>query len=518
MILFRQFLLVVILGFYSAVNYAISYTPSTDKIVIEIINDLIKNAPQEKKTTLEIYKVSEHHPIWTKTKNIETALKLLNAANRKGLKNKDYRAAWLKEKWAFLKNGRFPSFYQLALFDSTLSNSILHYFSDTRYGRIRTKRVGAFLVQDKKTPEFTQKVWDAIQKETLLELEKKLEPTLFLYVNLKRALNNYQEALAQDAKGFKRHASFKKGGKGKEVARLRKLLVTLEDFPVDKDGQPKDTGNEDVFDGVMVNALKNYQSRHWLKKTGSVDNRTLKTLNHPLAKRIEKIELGLERLRWQPHYTENRLILVNIPSFRLWAYNSLKEKPFTIRVVVGKTKGHKTPTLSSKMGHVVFRPYWNIPSSILRKEIYPGMRRNSNYLAGHNMEMTKNGRVRQKPGGRNALGLVKFIFPNRHAIYLHDTPSKHLFRRTRRDFSHGCVRVSQPGDLASYLLGWKKAKVKKAMHKGRNRWIKLKHKTPVIIMYSTVLALKGPAVSFISDVYGKDATLKRLLNKKYHSI
>jgi murein L,D-transpeptidase YcbB/YkuD len=209
---------------------------------------------------------------------------------------------------------------------------------------------------------------------------------------------------------------------------------------------------------------------------------------------------------------------VNIPSFRLWAYNSLKEKPFTIRVVVGKTKGHKTPTLSSKMGHVVFRPYWNIPSSILRKEIYPGMRRNSNYLAGHNMEMTKNGRVRQKPGGRNALGLVKFIFPNRHAIYLHDTPSKHLFRRTRRDFSHGCVRVSQPGDLASYLLGWKKAKVKKAMHKGRNRWIKLKHKTPVIIMYSTVLALKGPAVSFISDVYGKDATLKRLLNKKYHSI
>lgn len=340
-----------------------------------------------------------------------------------------------------------------------------------------------------------------------------------MYENLKRALNNYQDAYKQDPKGFKSSKSLKKGGKSEQVARLRHLLITLEDFPVDKDGQPKNTTTtEDVFDKPLADALKNYQGRHWLKKTGYVDNRTLKTLNHPLPKRIEKIELGLERLRWQPHYEENRLILVNIPSFRLWAYNNLDEKPFTIRVVVGKTKGHKTPVLSSKMGHVVFRPYWGIPSSILKKEIYPAMKRDPTYLKRHNMEMTRGGRVRQKPGGRNALGLVKFIFPNRHAIYLHDTPSKSLFRRSKRDFSHGCVRVSNPDKLAGYLLGWKKANIKKAMYKGKNRWVKLKHKMPIMIMYSTVLALKGPHVSFIGDVYGKDATLKRLLNKKYNSI
>ncbi|MCK5924990.1 MAG: L,D-transpeptidase family protein, partial [Methylococcales bacterium] len=421
--------------FYSDVNYAIDDTPSTDptpstdKLVIDIVNTLIETAPVEKKTTKELYKLSKQQPIWTDDKAIKAALKLLGNAHRKGLRNKDYKVEWLKTKWAFLKAAKISSFHQLALFESTLSSSVLHYYSDTRYGRIRTKRVGAFLKQDKKVPEFTKKIWETIQRKEFSELEKEWEPTFFLYENLKRALNNYQDAYKQDPKGFKSSKSLKKGGKSEQVARLRHLLITLEDFPVDKDGQPKNTTTtEDVFDKPLADALKNYQGRHWLKKTGYVDNRTLKTLNHPLPKRIEKIELGLERLRWQPHYEENRLILVNIPSFRLWAYNNLDEKPFTIRVVVGKTKGHKTPVLSSKMGHVVFRPYWGIPSSILKKEIYPAMKRDPTYLKRHNMEMTRGGRVRQKPGGRNALGLVKFIFPNRHAIYLHDTPSKSLFR------------------------------------------------------------------------------------------
>ncbi|MCK5897684.1 MAG: L,D-transpeptidase family protein [Methylococcales bacterium] len=548
--LLQHIFLISIIVFYSDINYAISATPSvfnppvlpssskkpssskpskttlssstpsSDKLIIEIVNTLLETTPVEKKTTKELYKLSEQKPVWTSDKNIKAAFKLLGNAHRKGLKNKDYKVEWLKTKWKFLKNAKFPSFHQVALFDSTLSNSVLHYYSDTRYGRIKTRRVGAFLEQNKKVPEFTQKIWDAIQNEQLVELEEEFEPTLFLYENLKRALNNYQDAYEQDPKGFKSGKTLKKGGKGEQVARLRRLLITMEDFPVDKDGQPKNTtAAENVFDKSLVEALKNYQGRHWLKKTGYVDNRTLKTLNHPLPKRIEKIELGLERLRWQPHYTENRLILVNIPSFRLWAYNNLDEKPFTIRVVVGKTKGHKTPTLSSKMGHVVFRPYWGIPSSILKKEIYPAMKRDPSYLKRKGMEMTRGGRVRQKPGGRNALGLVKFIFPNRHAIYLHDTPSKSLFRRSRRDFSHGCVRVSQPGDLAAYLLGWKKANVKKAMHKGKNnRWVKVKGKIPVMIMYSTALARTGPGVTFIGDVYGKDATLKRLLNQRHHSI
>lgn len=299
------------------------------------------------------------------------------------------------------------------------------------------------------------------------------------------------------------------------MVELRALLTTLGDFIFIK----KDDSiaiNSTVYDKAMAEAVKNFQERHGLKVTGKLDKNTVKTLNTPLSKQIDRIELGLERLRWIPRHTEDQLVFVNIPSFRLWAFESLKKtkvKPLTMRVVVGKANKHETPVFTANMKHLIFRPYWNIPYSILKNEIMPKISRNSNYLANSNMERVGNG-VRQRPGNRNALGLVKFMFPNKHAVYLHDTPSKKLFNRTRRDFSHGCIRVAQPADLAQHLLSWDAKKVKGAMQRGNSRRVNLKEEVPVVIFYSTVIAPSSSSVTFLNDIYGHDARLKRELYKK----
>ncbi len=348
----------------------------------------------------------------------------------------------------------------------------------------------------------------------MLQLSNDFEPQLKFYKNLKQALHNYQRANNQYPHlAFKFPRTLKKGQQNHQVIKLRKLLITLGDFKF-IEGINNAVIDNPIYDEAMSEAIKHFQRRHRLRVTGRIDKATVKQLNIPLSKRIEQIKLGLERFRWLPRYKEDKLIFVNVPSFRLWAFNSLKNnkiKPLSIRVVVGKASKTRTPIFSSKMKYLVFRPYWGIPYSILKKEVFPGMKRDPNYLANRNMELVGN-RVRQRPGGRNALGLVKFIFPNKYSIYLHDTPSKSLFKRTRRDFSHGCVRVSKPANLAAYLLNWKLKKVKRAMHRGRgSQRATLKQEIPVIIFYSTVLAMNDASVTFLNDVYGYDKKLKRKL-------
>ncbi len=506
--------IVLILAFYSSINYAIDYSVTTEKIIAEMLQGLINAVPQEKKATKEIYQLSAQQFIWLNSKQTEVALLLLAAAETKGLNSADYQTHWLKLQWQQLKKNRQPAFYQLALFDTTLTNNILHYYSDLRYGRINPKRV-RFLFKPNKDPiKLAQQTFEAIQKGTMLALSHDFEPKLQFYQNLKQALHNYQRANNQYPHlAFKFPQTLKKGQQNHQVIKLRQLLITLGDFKF-IEGINNAVIDNPIYDKAMVEAIKHFQRRHRLRVTGRIDKKTVRQLNTPLSKRIDQIKLGLERFRWLPRYKEDKLIFVNVPSFRLWAFNSLKNKkikPLSIRVVVGKASKTKTPIFSSKMKYLVFRPYWGIPYSILKKEVFPGMKRDPNYLSNRNMELVGN-RVRQRPGGRNALGLVKFIFPNKYSIYLHDTPSKSLFKRTRRDFSHGCVRVSQPANLAAYLLNWKLKKVKRAMHRGRgSQRITLKQEIPVIIFYSTVLAMNDASVTFLNDVYGYDKKLKRKL-------
>ena len=199
----------------------------------------------------------------------------------------------------------------------------------------------------------------------------------------------------------------------------------------------------------MQNAIKRFQHRYGLKEDGKLGTAVMNEMNTPLDEYIQKILINMERMRWVPAHPITDYLLVNIPEFRLHVYENGSYK-WSMNVVVG-TKVHNTVIFNGDMKYVVFSPYWNVPPSIVKNEILPAMKRNKNYLASHNMEWN-GGRIRQKPGPNNSLGLVKFLFPNEYNIYLHDTPSKSLFGESKRAFSHGCIRLSEPKRLAEFLL------------------------------------------------------------------
>ncbi len=253
-----------------------------------------------------------------------------------------------------------------------------------------------------------------------------------------------------------------------------------------------------------------FQRHHGLEPTGRLDTATLVALNIPVDERARQIAANLERHRWLPRSLGSRYVYVNVPSFRLDAYDS-GQKTLSMKVVVGaEYEGRTTPSFSDSMETVVFRPYWNITPDIQAKEIRPKLASDPGYLDRQNMEFYKDGgvtRVRQRPGGKNALGLVKFLFPNDFNIYLHDTPAKSLFAKTDRAASHGCIRLEKPAELAQWVLGWDATKVEGAMNGEQdNRQIPIPSKIPVYIVYFTTYLVDGQ-LYFGDDLYGRDDAL-----------
>ena len=240
-----------------------------------------------------------------------------------------------------------------------------------------------------------------------------------------------------------------------------------------------------------------------------------------LQQRITKISLAMERLRWLPELNSGKSIIVNIPAFQLWGVDSDNNESVHLKVVVGKAQKNQTPVLMADMRYIEFMPYWNVPPSIFQKEIWPKLSVNPNYLAGQNMEVVslKNGkmRIRQRPGGKNALGRLKFIFPNPYGVYLHDTPSKSLFGRSRRDFSHGCVRVQNPDELARFVLGrqegWTQERISSSLNNSVHHQASLKTVIPVLFFYSTAFYEKNDVLAFYDDIYGYDAPLTTALSR-----
>jgi murein L,D-transpeptidase YcbB/YkuD len=351
-------------------------------------------------------------------------------------------------------------------------------------------------------------------------LADKTEPTLVFYRYMSEAFAQYSAA-----EQVRKEVKFTRAGLSKEhpteqVAQLRKFLTALGDIEASKTG---DDAASSAYDEQLVEGIKHFQKRHGLATKGSINKETLNALNAPLAAKVEQMKLSLERLRWIPRFEEDRMVLVNIPSFQLWAFDSLKDEdaePLTMRVVVGKAAGKQTPSFSSKMLYVEFRPTWSVPQSIIKHE-FGNLLRNPGALAKRNMKVSyHNGvvSVRQGSGDHNALGLVKFLFPNNHSVYFHDTPSKHFFKQSRRDFSHGCVRLANPDLFAEFALNkqtdeWTMDKIKRAMHKGGQKRITLDAPVPVVIFYGTALAVDHSGVHFYKDVYGHDARLKAALEQ-----
>ncbi|MEJ7829334.1 MAG: L,D-transpeptidase family protein [Segetibacter sp.] len=296
----------------------------------------------------------------------------------------------------------------------------------------------------------------------------------------------------------------KKGQSNTAITAVKKRLQVSGDFA------GADTSQ--LFTPALYDAVKNLQTSFGLKEDGIITTAFLDRLNVPAEERMQQMLINLERMRWLPEPQPDRIV-ANIPEYKLHVYESGKEV-LAMNIVVGKA-ANRTVIFSDVLEYVVFSPYWNVPRSIVRNEIVPAMNRNSNYIGRNNMEITgySNGLpiVRQKPGGGNALGKVKFIFPNGYNIYLHDTPAKTLFNKESRAFSHGCVRVQEPFTLAQYLLrnnkAWTESKIKKAMNSQKEDWVKLDKPLPVYLLYLTSWVDEDGVLNFRDDIYGHDKKL-----------
>jgi murein L,D-transpeptidase YcbB/YkuD len=295
-----------------------------------------------------------------------------------------------------------------------------------------------------------------------------------------------------------------------EIRQIRRNLYLLGDLTVDS--------GDSIYDKKMVIGVNSFQERHGLKKQDLIEARFIKLMSIPLQVRIEQILINMERCKWLPNETNQDYIIVNIPQYTLQAYTA-DSLILKCKVVVGK-ETNRTMIFKGDMRYIVFSPYWNVPENILKKEILPAIQKDSNYLLKNNMEWY-NGNVRQRPGETNALGRVKFIFPNTFNIYLHDTPSKSLFEYEKRTFSHGCIRISEPIKLAEFLLRkdstWDDEKILDAMLTEREKTVKLKEGVPVYIIYLTSFVDELGKLNFREDVYKRDNALKQILFSKKSS-
>jgi murein L,D-transpeptidase YcbB/YkuD len=291
---------------------------------------------------------------------------------------------------------------------------------------------------------------------------------------------------------------------------------------------------------ALADGVKRFQTRHGIEPDGRIGKDTLRQLNTPLSQRVAQLRLVLERWRWVPHSFSRPPIVVNIPEFRLRAYDDHYRPELEMKVVVGKAYRHKTPVFSDNMRYVIFRPYWDVPLSIVRAELAPKIAKDPGYLAGNEYEVVDSRRqvvtrdavsarmleqlragrlfIRQIPGDKNALGPIKFLFPNQYDVYLHGTPAKALFLRSRRDFSHGCIRVEKPEELAQWVLrgvpGWDMEHIQNAEHGVDAKRVDLDSAIPVLIVYGTAV-VEGDEVYFFDDIYGHDAALAELLDHGY---
>lgn len=294
------------------------------------------------------------------------------------------------------------------------------------------------------------------------------------------------------------------------VIALKQRLFLLGDLPANN--------KTAVFDSSLLSAVKNFEKRFGYKEDGLVTATLIGEMNVPVEKRINQIIVNMERNRWVPEQLSTDYLLINIPDFKLFVFE--KGVPvWNMNVVVGKDQ-NKTVIFNGDMKYIVFSPYWNIPGSIMKNEVLPAIKRNRNYLARHNMEW--HGKtIRQKPGPNNSLGLVKFLFPNSHNIYLHDTPAKSLFNEDKRAFSHGCIRLAEPKRLAQYLLrndtAWDYEKITAAMNKKQEQYVTLKKTMPVFIAYFTSWVDRQGNLNFRNDIYKRDDRLVDMIldtNKK----
>ena len=483
--------------------------------------------------------ITDGHP----TSQALAATTVLEQADQVGLIPEDYDGPRWKDRVAALSGGQPASEDVQARFDVALTVSLMRYVSEVQFGRVKPQRVR--LGDDDARSKFDLPRYlrdQIIGSGDVPAALSQLEPPYILYRRTEDALHHYMQLASQDD-GEKLPPPAKKktidpGDTYPGVPRLVRLLKLVGDLPPDAVVAADST----LYKGPIVDAMKHFQERHGLEPDGRIGKDTLDQLNTPLSTRVRQLEFTLERWRWAPRAYNPPPILVNIPEFILRGFGPGETVELTMRVVVGRSYRAHTPVFSQEMSYLVFRPYWNVPLAIQRDEIVPKIKKDPGYLAQNQLEVVdQRGNVvtasavsdeqlaklnsgalsiRQRPGPKNSLGLAKFVFPNEHNVYLHSTPAQELFSRTRRDFSHGCIRVEDPAVLAEWILqgnkNWTKDKIVEAMNNGTDsEQVNLSQKRPVVIIYATAVVLPDGEVKFFQDIYGHDARMEKALARGY---
>ena len=477
------------------------------------------------KLTRDFYTRRSYDMAWIEDKHpraqMDVFIKALGESHAEGLDPEAYSysalAAQRKEagKGFLTKKGFEPA--QAARLDAWLTYLYMKYSSDLADGMSDLAQADRTWRIEPESFDPLEHLENALASNKVEESLNSLVPNTPQYRQLRDSLAGYRK-IAQSG-GWPQipaRVRFKRGDKSEHVAVLAARLKASGDY----DGQVP-TGPM-ALSSELIDAVKRFQIRHGLEPDGMPGPSVIAAMNVPVETRIDQIRLNLERWRWLPRDLGPRHILVNIPQYHLEVWENGRPA-LTMRVVVGR-KDTQTPIFNDRMTHIVFSPYWNVPSGIAQNETLPAIMSDAAFLRRNNMEVLDTSgnvvdpstidlddparyRFRQRPGAANSLGLVKFMFPNQYNVYLHDTPADSLFARAARSFSHGCVRVENPEALARYLLRdqpeWTDTRIVEAMHAGEEKHVKLKQAIPVYLGYWTVTAA-ADGVHFRNDVYGID--------------
>ncbi|HUL32927.1 MAG TPA: L,D-transpeptidase family protein [Candidatus Eisenbacteria bacterium] len=504
------------------------------------------NFSERRDSVKEFYDLAGYRLAWSHagkpTGQATELIGILEDADQKGLDNKDYDGARWPERLKTLQSPSAAPESALIKFDVALTVSAIRYGLDLHLGKVNPQVIhkdfdpgvhkhdpGGYLWKNVVGAQSVKAALAPIEsaypryQRTLLVLQK--------YMQMQK--EEVPDLLPQVKKPVAAGQQYEATGK------LVRRLQFLDDLP------PSVSVPENSVDysGAVAEGVKHFQLRHGLDASGKLGPQTITELNRPMSDRVEQLRLMLERFRWLPHTFTQPPIIVNIPEFVLRAYDSSLHPELIMPVVVGRAMRTQTPVLEEEMKYLIIWPYWNVPPSILRAEIVPKITKDPEYLQKNNFEVTTYSgevvtddvvsdevleqlhagklMVRQKPGPKNALGLIKFVFPNADNIYLHSTPSQALFEENRRDFSHGCIRVEDPKALATWVLrnnpGWTRERVDVAFQAQKQEQVNLAHEIPVLIVYGTAIANEDGRIFFFEDIYGYDKATAKLFAQAYAS-
>lgn len=491
------------------------------------------------------YADRDHAPVWFDASGrarpaVESLLESLAHADRQGLRAASYGhdalAAHVKKISADEADSR-----RIAALDARLSMVFVTHAMDLHRGRVRGRDRDSRWHHDLPTADYDRALTQAVRDGDVQHVLASLQPPHTGYALLVKALADYRDMVANG--GWPTIAdgeTLATDMADPRVPALRERLRITGDLTAGPDATSAATSR--TYDDELTAAVRHFQRRHGLEVDGRVGPNTRTALNVSAARRTRQIELNLERWRWLPADLGERYIMVNIPEYRLRAIGP--DGPvLSMNVIVGGSyENRATPVFSDRMRYVIFRPYWNIPHSIATDEILPRTRRDHDYLArkhyqivpvfgpnatplpvtDDNLDRVANGdlHLRQTGGPHNSLGLIKFMFPNEYAVYLHDTPGSRLFNRAQRDFSHGCVRVQKPAALARFVLQgrseWDMARIDHALYEGSRQRVNLAEPIPVYLIYWTAFVTVD-GVQFRNDLYSHDDELDAALRRAQDS-